>query len=261
YTSIDLIDITVSGYYVKGGGSDTYGGGIWIYGSTLNLCGSTSVADNYTNYGAVNGNVMSGLPDPDVHLWDTSAIEGNFARDTYGAAGLTLYCTATMHGSSAVRNNVGGPRTGGVWVGYNSTFVMEDAASVSGNSTATGEAGGIFSQRNAGYPAVCVELRDCSTVSANSSAVGAGGINLGCSALITDEASITGNTAAGNGGGVYMPQLPDPTTLSIESDATVTGNTAASGGGVFSEPDPENSVSGGGAVTGNTPDNCVGLTC
>ena len=261
YTYIDLIDITVSGYYVKGGGADTYGGGIWVYGATLNLCGSTSIADNYTNYGAVNCNTMAGLPDPDLHLWDTSTIENNFASDSYGAAGLTTYNTAAMHGSSAVRNNVGGPRTGGVYVGYSGTFLMEDAASVSGNSTAAGEAGGIFGQPNIDNPAKCIEMRHCSRVSANTSSVDAAGIHLGCPALITGDASITGNTAAGNGGGVYMPQLSNPTALTIQGEATVTGNSAASGGGIFSEADPENTVTGGAAVTGNTPDNCVGVIC
>ncbi|MGI9254752.1 MAG: hypothetical protein ACR2J8_13495, partial [Thermomicrobiales bacterium] len=41
---VDLIDITIKGYWSDP--DDTYGGGVIIYGGTLDLCGATAIDDN-----------------------------------------------------------------------------------------------------------------------------------------------------------------------------------------------------------------------
>jgi hypothetical protein len=65
---------------------------------------------------------------------------------------------------------------------------------------------------------------------------------------------MTGNTAFVNGGGVYL----DAGTVSLQSASTVTGNTAfVSGGGFYNDGGVVNL--GDTTVSGNTPDDCVGV--
>jgi predicted outer membrane repeat protein len=70
------------------------------------------------------------------------------------------------------------------------------------------------------------------------------------------DSTISGNTARGSGGGIYVK---GPMAL---LGSTVTGNSAGEeGGGIFHERGSGRvSLDAGSSVTGNVPDNCVGTS-
>jgi predicted outer membrane repeat protein len=67
------------------------------------------------------------------------------------------------------------------------------------------------------------------------------------------ETVIEGNTAAGNGGGIYT--LSGPVNI---TDSTVTGNTATLGGAVFINTFGSVTLNGTSNLCGNTPDDWPG---
>ena len=72
--------------------------------------------------------------------------------------------------------------------------------------------------------------------------------------ILNGNSSVTGNTAAVRGGGIF-----NSGTLTLNDSSSVTGNTAGvNGGGIFNIGTA--TLNGSSSVTGNHPNNCVGVT-
>ncbi|MGI9252414.1 MAG: hypothetical protein ACR2J8_01600 [Thermomicrobiales bacterium] len=222
--------------------ADSYGGGLY-FGKTTG--GASTFTVTMDDDASITGNVSSGgagmklYREGRVVMRGNSRIDGNEVKhlvDSYdGGAIAFVYIEAPagttifeMHDSSKITNNIADDAGGAVNVtrpGNAVLMVMDGTSEVSGNS-AGGDGGG-FSIYAALTPT---------------------------SLTVKDTAVIRNNTATGNGGGVL---LGGDAALVLQGSASVTGNTAASGGGVYSVL-TGTSVTGGSAVTSNTPDQCAG---
>jgi predicted outer membrane repeat protein len=183
-----------------------------------------------------------------VTLNGSTSITGNRAEDngdTYSAhgGGLSLCpagypdppgCTLTLNDTSSITSNEATEGGGGVNLNAGCTVVLNDASSVSGNVAEDGRGGGIYCYEN------------CT-------------ITLSGSSTIRSNEAKTVNSSSGDGGGIgtYGPMA-----ISLADAASITLNKAAgSGGGIYSVTTGTVTMSGSSAITNNTPDQCLGVTC
>jgi predicted outer membrane repeat protein len=177
-----------------------------------------------------------------------SAVTGN----TGGGIGNGI-ASITLNNSTVAGNTTSG-NGGGIWNGLGD--VTLNNSTVAGNS-ASGCGGGLF---NLGAPAA-ITLND-SSVTRNTSGNGGGaclegeGFAVGEFRLtMNGSSSVSRNTAAGNGGGVY-----NEGGVRLNDSASVTRNTAfGKGGGIYNHQTKGATITYGtgwkGAVSGNLPDN------
>jgi hypothetical protein len=238
---------------VSGNSSGNNGGGIYNAG-TATVRGSSIVTGNAAEDGG-------GIWDSGTLAIDGSSITGNSAALRGGGIfkvqassnGTATLTSATISNNSAVNDGAGI---------YNGGAMVIQSSTVSGN-TSRGGGGGIYN--------IATLALTASTVSQNMSGLGGGLRSASASATVTVTASsVTGNTAFVNGGGVYLGTCCDVNagTVNLQGASTVTGNTAfVSGGGFYNvAPRTSNLEPTGGfvnlgdtTVSGNTPDNCVGV--
>jgi hypothetical protein len=98
-----------------------------------------------------------------------------------------------------------------------------------------------------------------SSIRFNEGGWGGGVMNEGGRLVLNDASSIVGNTAIGQGGGVFNG---DGGTLVMRDASVIRGNTAGQGGGIISEGTLVGVVcapAAGANVRGNTPDDCWSL--
>ena len=143
--------------------------------------------------------------------------------------GLVNLDTITLTNCTISGNSASIDLGGGLWNGGTATLVD---CTINGNSA--GEGGGLSNDGTA-------TLTDC-TLSGNTAKFG-GGLETKGAATITD-CTISGNSASENGGGVYLPNVPNARTTLV--DTIVAGNAA------ITSPD----VSG--TVTDDRGDNLIG---
>ncbi|MCA9861597.1 MAG: hypothetical protein KC432_01190 [Thermomicrobiales bacterium] len=74
---------------------------------------------------------------------------------------------------------------------------------------------------------------------------------------IGNKSALTGNTAVGEGGGLYATT---GAATSLDNSVEITGNHAQQGGGIFAGSGATISVNSA-TVEGNEPNNCVGVVC
>lgn len=212
------------------------GGGLWLGGypknderdaARLTLKGSSSVWGNIA--GADGGGLWinyRGLEGNDVLVKGSSSVSGNSAGGSGGGlwiADATIGGSVILTGTASVTGNTAADDGGGV---SSSTMLdVEGSASVSGNE-AGDQGGGIFAQRG-------LTVGGSASVFDNSAADGAGiyytAAGPGSSFTMNDAFSVTGNAAAGVGGGIYAVGY-----VSMYDAVSVTGNTATgAGGGIF----------------------------
>jgi len=239
---------------VSGNGSGKNGGGIYNAG-TATVRGSSIVTGNFAEDGG-------GIYDSGTLSIDGSSITGNSASLRGGGGIFKVQTssngTATLT-SATISNNTAANQGAGI---YNGGVMVIQSSTVSGN-TSRGGGGGIYN--------IATLALTASTVSQNMSGLGGGLRSDSASATTTVTASsVTGNTAFVNGGGVYLGTGgPDNAgTVNLQSGSTVTGNNAfVSGGGIYNVPPRTSNLEPTGGfvnlgdtiVSGNTPDNCVGV--
>jgi hypothetical protein len=155
------------------------------------------------------------------------------------------------------RSNVVGNHGGGIRV-LGAALVISDSI-VSGND------GGGGIDVNAGIFGEGPLIMANTTVTGNTAAGDGGGI-WSSGGTITNS-TISGNTAGRNGGGIYRAYsyvLGGSFFNNLEViDSTVSGNTASSGGGIFNDTmvGPGTvTLSGTNTFSNNIPDDCVGVT-
>lgn len=194
----------------------------------------------------VNNNVadfQGGIGNSGIMTVQNSTVSGNGA--SAGPGGISNSGTMTLRSSSITDNvsSLGVP--GGVW---NSGTLTVESSTIRGHGS-----GGIF---NLG-----ILTLNLSTVSGNSvgdTTPGGAGIYNADTGLVTlNSSTVTMNTAITFGGGIYNDGGAVALfTSSVTDNKAVFGN----GGGIFNNLDSGGTVTlDGSVVSGNLPDNCVGV--
>ena len=245
-----------TGSRVYGGTVNIYGGAIKnntaslggalyaICGGTVNIKGGTfsdnqagsgggAIAMNYDGKvtmsgGSFTGNRANGTDGGALNLYNSTFtfsggdFSGNYAKETGGAIYLSYYSKATMSGGT-IRNNTAGQNGGAVCLAAENTRFVLSAGTISGNKAVNG---GAF------YLDGCKYFGDQDS-----------------SSLQVHGGEISGNTATGNGGAVYL--LRQHSILSLYS-GTIKNNTAdGNGGAVYFHTPNGGTPQGGVVVTGN----------
>lgn len=196
------------------GGSGTHGGAIYVSGGTLTLYSGTITGNTANGNGGgvyvLNGSfTMSG-----------GSITDNTANQ--GGGVLVENSTFTMTGGSISDNTATQAESGGGGIfvtGASSSFTMSGSSSIS-NNMAFGSAsrgGGIY------LPSGTFTMSDNASVTNNTASNGGGVFTDGTFTMT--GGTITGNTAISNGGGVYVYTNGS---FSISGAPTVTNNTRSS---------------------------------
>jgi hypothetical protein len=236
---------TLNASQVNGNTTSGSAGGILNHGGTLTL--NASQVDNNTA-----GNGGGGIA------------SGTGGMGTNSASNLVL-------NSSQVSGNTanGGPRAGAGGIANGGTATL-NASQITGNTALGGFGGGILNHGQLTIHASTVASNTAPTDSSGDQGGGGGIANLNITPLtgVPDSgvltltlSQVTGNTAAGLGGGILEDGVnPDDTLGPAGGPLTlqhtqVTGNSAGQGGGLF--------ASAGSPVTlqlsqilGNVPNNC-----
>jgi hypothetical protein len=236
------------------GNTAASGGGVYVDGGTFTMLGSTSVHDNTGDEvgGGVyieNGGTFT--------MRDNASVYGNTGE--YGSGMYVKDGTFTMQGSASVYGNTA-PNSGGVYV-QNTNFTMEGNASVRDNKAVTNRGGGVYVN---GVFATFT-MRDSASVYGNNADLGGGGVcvALGGRFLMQNNASVHNNTVHNNasvfgygGGGVYLDSTSTRIVFIMEGSASVYGNTASdNGGGVWVNNNSTFNMYDSASIYGNTAAN------
>jgi hypothetical protein len=219
--------------------------------------GSAVIGENLTitgqsNRGHATGTLNGGGVRPVLLIESGAVVTINTLIITGGTAhgGITsLNSTVTLNNSTVTGNtdqtgeNSGGIRNSG------GTLTLNDST-IAGNKSRFGTAGGIL---NNGGGTVTLNR---STVTGNYAQTSGGGI-LNGGTVTLNGSSITGNTAHTYSGGGIL----NLGTVTLNGSSSITGNTvgaAGDGGGIYM-PNAGGTVTlnGSSSITGNKPDNCV----
>lgn len=205
-----------------GGGVDTQG--------NLTLSGTTILRDGtrsgYDEGGCARvGNSETG----NFVMQDDALIEGCSANEG-GGVFTDSYSTALLTDNAIIRDCVA-EKGGGIFVYYEASLIMEGNASVTGNTANDGQGGGVHVY---GFlDGTCLTMRGNASVTNNATTAqggDGGGVFVGpCVSTLEDAAEISGNSATGDGGGIYVE------------------GTLNQGSGVI--------------FANNTPNNCAGAGC
>lgn len=210
---------------------------------TINLAGQLNITESVTITGpgadalTVSGGNSSRVfylfnktNDLDVSISGLTAANG---RGQIGAAVIDWGENMTLDsvkitGSVATETASGFNGGGGVYIAYESADVVIRNAVISGNTSAK-NGGGIYLYNGSLVLEDSVVSDNQATSFANAKG---GGINLRNPKAVTIERStISGNSASGSGGGVYIMKAESGAVFAVK-DSTVSGNDAVSGGGV-----------------------------
>ena len=245
----------------KGGGTITHPTG--VYGKGVKV-GNSNTTGTFIMYGGeISGNCVGTSSNREdgagveTHCGDFTMYGGKITNNRVvnglnkNGGGVYAHTsgTFTMYGGE-ISNNVspgagGGVMTAGVYLKlYGGTI---------SNNTAEERGGGVWTN-------MPLTISDGVSITGNKAAKG-GGIYIYEETITITGGNITGNTAT-NGGGVYLFGDDDPYTLIISDSATIAGNTATEdGGGVYVESGANTSrwsrgygtlEVDGGSITNNT---------
>lgn len=221
--------------------------GRFTAGKNTTLIGAGSGADPATN------TILDGLgvsaAQSVLHVATSVALSATNLRLTGGENATGCGGLRAMAGSDVRLTNCVVAGNSGLVGGIDSSASLQltDTA-VTGN---TGSANGGI--RLTGAPNFVTRGR----IMDNTSGLGAGGVFVGGGATIVGT-EIGGNRANGSGGGVFVSSAA----LTLDSGTRITGNTASGGGvggGIYRASGSVNL--NGATVSGNSPDDCSGLTC
>ena len=257
-TATSTVDINKKGratIAVPGGNSALNVNSVAAWNATINRIRNGGNDQNYVIN--VTGNVSVPPPPNNENIFGTVTgitvtIQGNSTLSLsvtgcllrIGAGQTVILKNVTLRGCSGNDGAVVRISNGGI-------FRMEGNAKVTGNTTNSRSAGGVFVN---GGTFIIQENASVTGNNANSwntsdGGCNGGGVYVGSGTFLMQGGSVSGNTAAGRGGGVFV----DFDGTFIMESGTISGNTTADdpgyGGGV--------AVSGsftmkGGTITGNT---------
>jgi hypothetical protein len=248
---------------------DSAGGGIFANNGIVELQDDAIVFNN--NAGRFGGGIYL-MPTPGEYgflMTGNSAISRNRAN---GGGGLSVYSTlnadtaaTVMLDDSSIYENKADSYAAGLLVTGVPVY-MEDKASIRKN-IGLGLGGGAVIDGTFPVGVYGLNMTDETSIKDNTSVSYSAGVLLsGVYGHLEGSATITGNVAETNGGGVFLEYVAGSPNylagITIEGSATITGNVAANGGsgnggGVYSD-NPANEVEGGERITDNDPDDCYG---
>ncbi len=255
--------ITISGIYFgyATGNSATDGGAIYNNTGTITISGSTVIANNiatgngagiYNASGTVSvSDSIIGGNDADVNGGGIYNVSGtvNLDNTIVGSTSKTYIEVDDDDNENEIIVDFGGANTavdgGGIYNDAGTVTITN--GSIIRSNDADDDGGGIYNAAD-GYLAVTdstVGVSDSASFTGNTATDGGGIYNLG-SAVLTDSV-VSGNAAAGNGGGIYNDaggymfvtsagevNADDTDDLLGNSESEISGNTAAgSGGGIY----------------------------
>jgi hypothetical protein len=265
--SMRLVDSIVSGNTASAGGGIFFGVGTFAIVDSI-------VRNNTSTF--LGGGIYVGMDADAVTLRGTSVVRGNHARDG-GGIEVDFGGRLLLRDRSSVDHNTADRYGGGIECSDCLDADLFDDAEIHHNSAGLG-GGGL----NSGGRGNGTQMGDRSSIHDNSAPLG-GGVRLSLmNLLLSGTSSIRHNTATSAGGGAYLVlgsglDLTDHSSIdhnatagdgggvainggnvSVADDASITANMASQGGGVSIEAQALGQVvlTGNGAVSGNTPDNC-----
>jgi hypothetical protein len=219
---LNVIDGSTIGGAGAGNTADTFGGGIYNETGTTTVDGSTVSANTAIHGGGVDNQAT-------LNVQNRSTIGGAGAGNAgieggginNGSGGTTTVAGSTVSGNTAGWG-------GGIF--NRATLNVQNGSIIGGagaGNTVTSSGGGIYNLTG-------ITTLERSIVSANTATDG-GGIYVEAGAMIVDGSTVNANTAD-NGGGIYNKATP----LKIQNGSTIggagAGNTATGdGGGIYNE--------------------------
>lgn len=236
---------TISGNHADDPRSGAGGAGVEIQNGTFKMYGGT-ISDNYeenagSNYGG--GGVCA-------HTSGTFTMYGGIISDNQSvtdAGGVTVVGgTMNIYGGT-IRDNTAKGNGGGIWTNING-FIISGNSVIENNTAVNG--GGVF------YPGDSssnMTISESARISGNTATGNGGGIYFKNKGTLTmNGGSITGNTATGDGGGVYF----GGDIFSISGGVEINSNTKNSANNNVYLP-TNKSITIAGALTGSNP---IGVT-
>ena len=240
---IDGSVITLDGVTVDGCSSTCNGGGIHIVSSgtyEVNLLNSTVS----NNRGTAGGGILTSSAGLTLNI-DGSEIKDNVVSTAANCAGggidLLGGATANVSNSLIGGNTASAGYGGGVYVGTDSTLVLNGGAEVVNNTT-TGMGGGVYITSNG-----TLILNDGAEVSGNKCPTRAGGGIYNTGGTLTMNGGLVSDNESVNGGGICAGGAG--TTVELLG-GTISGNTGTYGGGLYVGGECQPKVSGA-VITGN----------
>ena len=236
---------TISGNHADDPRSGAGGAGVEIQNGTFKMYGGT-ISDNYeenagSNYGG--GGVCA-------HTSGTFTMYGGIISDNQSvtdAGGVTVVGgTMNIYGGT-IRDNTAKGNGGGIWTNING-FIISGNSVIENNTAVNG--GGVFYQ---GDSSSNMTISESARISGNTATGNGGGIYFKNKGTLTmNGGSITGNTATGDGGGVYF----GGDIFSISGGVEINSNTKNSANNNVYLP-TNKSITIAGALTGSNP---IGVT-
>lgn len=236
---------TISGNHADDPRSGAGGAGVEIQNGTFKMYGGT-ISDNYeenagSNYGG--GGVCA-------HTSGTFTMYGGIINNNHSvtdAGGVTVVGgTMNIYGGT-IRDNTAKGNGGGIWTNING-FIISGNSVIENNTAVNG--GGVFYQ---GDSSSNMTISESARISGNTATGNGGGIYFKNKGTLTmNGGSITGNTATGDGGGVYF----GGDIFSISGGVEINSNTKNSANNNVYLP-TNKSITIAGALTGSNP---IGVT-
>ena len=221
------------------------GAGVEIQNGTFKMYGGT-ISDNYEEKtGSDGGGGVCAHTSGTFTMYDGTISNNHSVTD---AGGVTVwgYGAMNIYGGT-IRNNTAANNGGGIWTNING-FIISGNSVIENNTAVKG--GGVFYQ---GDSSSNMTISESARISGNTATGNGGGIyfkNEGT--LVMNGGSITGNTATGDGGGVYF----GGDTFSISGGVEINSNTKNSANNNVYLPDNK-SITVAGELTGSNP---IGVT-
>jgi len=178
------------------------GGGLYIVpGADFTMTGG-SIRNNFSNQTGggvqIGGSGASG--NSSFTMTGTARIEHNFARSVGGGVQLNSDATIIMRENAAIYRNEARSGGAGVRLYNNNTLAMYDEAAISYNRASAGNGGGVSINTAAGN----LRMNDNSTIHGNTASGNGGGIYSDSNASLMINGITSNNTAAGYGNELYI---------------------------------------------------------
>lgn len=256
------VDMYGSAQFVMSGGyitnnSCTRGGAIGLHSPTGSFDMSNGVIEGNETTSQWGGGIFAFGSTFKINLSGNAVIRGNYAVSNGGGIGnYVSTLTVTMSGNAVVSNNVADVFSGGISC---TSLEMSDNARVSGNFSKR-EGGGVYCK----YLTMSDSAGICDNVTSNTTAsygAGAGAWVTGSgSAVMSGDSFISDNvilTPGTSGGGIY---LDAGTSLVMSNSASIYGNTATgTGGGIYMKAGAGWLTLAGGMISSNTAAGAAGI--
>ena len=237
--------IAVTGGCITGGRTkdNSVGGGVYVSSGNFTMNGGTIVGNDA--YGSFGGgvHVNSG------NFTMTGGTIAGSARSNGGGVSLRRSTTFKMTGGTITGNNAGENDGGGVSLGGSTTFTME-GGTITRNTARKG--GGVFVYPGSTFimKGGTIEYNETSYTNDSGGGVYVNGGQSGSYARFTlENGTITGNSASGSGGGVYINGTGAEFTM---QGGTITDNSAVGSGGGVNGSNNSRFYMQGGTITGNS---------